>query len=141
MAGKLLYDPTSPRFLLDESLVPSIAEALELVGYDFVAVTNALGKGATDPEIIGWCKQNRAVWIHADDRARRQHRTELLTSGIQTLLIHRKHGQITGKEQLRILSFVLPQLILNLQQHPKIRHYRASATDQYSRPSLRRMAL
>ena len=141
MAGKLVYDPTSPRFLLEEALVPSIAEALGLVGYDFIAVTTAISKGAKDPEIIEWCNKRKAVWVHADDRAKKQHKVLLQTSGIQTLWIYRKQGQMTGKEQLRILSFVLPQLIRNFEQHPKIRHYRASAPNEYSKPSLTRITL
>lgn len=60
----------NPIFLLDESLVPAVAKALSLVGYDFVDVVDALGqKGVKDPETIEWCKERRAVWVHADDRA------------------------------------------------------------------------
>ncbi|MCE2457904.1 MAG: hypothetical protein J4G14_08825 [Dehalococcoidia bacterium] len=108
MTGNLVLEPTDPVFLLDESLVPAVARSLQLVGYNFVDVATAFGtKGSQDPEIIEWCGRNQAVWIHADDRARRQHRALLQTSGIRTLWIYRRRGRMTGKEQLRILAFVL----------------------------------
>ena len=68
-----------------------------------------VGKVVKDPEIIEWCRQNNAIWVHADHRARKEHKHLLQTSGICTLCIYRKRGQMTGKEQLRILAFVLPK--------------------------------
>ena len=68
-------------------------------------------QGVTDPEIIEWCQINGAVWIHADDRARKEHRVILQTSGIRTIWVYRKRGLMTAREQLRILSFVLPKLM------------------------------
>ena len=44
---------------------------------------------------------------------------------------------MSGKEQLRILAFVLPQLIERLTETPSRRHYRASATSELSKPTLR----
>ena len=138
MTGNLALDPTDPVFLLDESLVPAVARSLQLDGYNFVDVAATFGtKGPQDPEIIEWCGRNQAVWVHADDRARRQHRALLQTSGIRTLWIYRQRGRMTGKEQLRILAFVLPDLIQRLAEHPSVRHYRASATNPLAKPSLR----
>lgn len=137
MTGNLVSDPSNPLFILDESMVPAVAEALAFVGHNFAALASAIGRaGATDPEVIEWCKQNNAVWVHADDRARRQHKAHLQTSGIRTLWVYRKHGQMTGKEQLRILAYVLPQLIQNFEQKPSVRHYRASAASEVAKPSL-----
>lgn len=138
VSGKNVFDPTDPIFLLDESLAPAVAEALQLVGYRFFDVEAALGqKGAEDPDIIEWCKENDATWVHADDRARRQHKVQLESSGIRTLWVYRPQGRMTGKEQLRILTVVQPKLMKHWRDQPRVRHYRASATNPLSSPSLR----
>ncbi len=142
MTGNLGYDPTNPPFLLDESLAPAVARALRLVGYNIADVETAFGhKGVKDPEIIEWRRTNQAIWIHADDRARRQRKAQLLTSGIRTIWVFRPRGRMTGKEQLRILAFVLPKMIAALEQGARHRHYRASATNPTSTPSFRRVEI
>lgn len=141
--GKLVSDPTDPLFLLDESLTPAVAEALASVGYRFVTV-RAVFAGRTaveDPEIIEWCRANGAVWVHADDRARKQHRALLQRSGIRTVWVYRKRGAMTSKEQLRILSFVLPQLLEQWQGHPTDRHYRVSAANDRAKPGVRAVGI
>ena len=138
MIGKRASSVVNPRFLLDESLVPVVAQALTLVGFEIADVESSLGRsGVKDPEIIEWCKENNAVWIHADDRAKKQHRALLQTSGIRTIWVYRKHGAMSGKEQLRVISFVLPQLIHNWQESPRQRHYRISAANEFAKPGLR----
>ena len=138
MTGKPASNPHNVLFLLDESLVPAVAKALSLVGYEIESVGTAFGrKGVSDPEIIDWCRRNGAVWIHADDRAKKEHRKLLQTSGIRTIWMYRKGGRMTGREQLRILSFVLPQFLSRRVGSPAARHYRASAANELSRPSLR----
>ena len=100
------------QFLLDESLVPRVAEALRLVGYRIDDVVSVFRRrGVTDPEIIDWCEANDALWINADDRARKQHKAKLRASGVHTLWIRRPRGQMTGREQLRIISCALPKMI------------------------------
>ena len=126
-----------PRFLLDESLSSEVAQALAIVGYEIRPLAEVLEKGAPDPEIIEWCRQNGAVWIHSDDSARRDHRELLLTSGIRTLWIRRKRGDMIAREQLRIISSALPRLMRNYAERPRRRHYRASAESEISHPSLR----
>ena len=137
MTGNPSSAPRSARFLLDESLVPAVAKALELVGYDFIVAK----QGAKDPEIIELCSVNQAVWIHADDRARREHRVRLQTSGIRTIWVYREGGHMTGKEQLRVLSFVLPLFLNALIEHPRVRHYKASARNDLSKPTLRAVSI
>lgn len=142
MIGKLVSEQNEPRFLLDESLAPVVAQALKLVGYDGLDVPTAVGqKGAKDPEIIDWCRQNEAVWVHADDRAKKQHKALLQTSGIRTVWIYRKRGAMSGKEQLRILTFILPLLIQRLRQSPGVRHYRVSASTPLAKPTLKAITL
>ena len=138
MTGKPAYTPHSILFLLDESLVPAVSEALKLVGYRTESVQSVFGlKGVADPDVIEWCRRNQAVWIHSDDRARKEHRVQLQTSGIRTIWLYRERGRMAGREQLRILAFVLPQFLHKLSESPAIRHYRASARNDLSRPSLR----
>ena len=142
MTGNHAYGPPSVRFLLDESLVPAVAQALQLVEYDILDVPSAFGKeGTTDPELIDWCSDNAAVWIHADDRARKRHRALLQTSGIRTLWVYRKRGAMSAKEQLRVLSSVLPRLLRKIAEQPAMRHYRASAANEESAPSLRPISI
>ena len=136
--GNLDSDPNNPLFLLDESLVPVVAKALALVGFRIIDVVAAIGrKGALDPDIISWCRENDAIWIHADDRAKRKHKVLLETNAIRTLWVYRIGGQMSGKEQLRILAFVLPKFIENMRANPKVRHYKANTTNELAKISLR----
>ena len=140
MTGKTASTLHRDRFLLDESLVPAVADALNLVGYNIESVQTVFGqKGVTDPEIIDWCRINQAVWIHADDRARRQHRKLLQTSGIRTEWVYRTRGAMSASEQLRILSFVLPKLMKEWGDRVRYRHYRVGAANSTATPSLRRV--
>lgn len=138
MTGNIVSNPGEPLFLLDASLTPAVAEALNLVDYGFTTVAAEFGReGIKDPEIIEWCRERQAVWVHADDRARRQHKALLQTSGIRTILIHRPGGRMTIREQLRVLSFVLPRFLENIQRRSGVRHFRATAANPMSVPSLR----
>ena len=138
MTGNPASNPSETRFLLDESLAPAVAQALRLVGHDFVDVVSAFGrKGAKDPEIVKWCQQNGAIWVHADDAAKTEHKALLQTSGIRTLRIKRPRGGMSAKEQLRIMSFVLPRLLNELESRRASRHYCAKAANPMSAPSLR----
>ena len=142
MIGKLVSEHNEPKFLLDESLAPVVGQALKLVGYNFVDVPTAIGlKGAKDPEIIEWCKQNDAVWIHADDRAKKQHKALLQTSGIRTVWVYRKRGAMTTREQHRILTFIVSPLIQRLAESPNVRHSRVSASTSLAKPTLKPITL
>ncbi len=142
MSGNDSSELPNPQFLLDESLDPNVSKALAAVGYVIVDVKTAMdpdkeGRRILDPEIIEWCRMRGSVWIHADDRARRQHKKQLQTSGIRTLWVRRPGGKVTGREQLRILAFVIPKLLDNYEKAPGIRHYRTDAVNPLARPSLR----
>lgn len=126
------------RFLIDESLSPNVAQALKLVRYDSMTVTETFTDKARvlDPDIIDWCKDHDAVWVHADDKARKEHGKQIITSGIAFLWIYRPGGIMSAREELRLLSYVLPDFIDRLGAQPKRRHYRASAHGQSSRPRI-----
>ena len=146
MTGNSASEPPEPRFLLDESLAPRVADALGFVGYDIQGVATAFdpdgtgrAEGIKDPEIIEWRRTNGRVWIHADDRARKEHAALLLRSGTRTLWIQRPGGRMTAREQLRILSFVLPKLLDNFAESPSVRHYKATAANPLTTPRLSRV--
>ena len=146
MSGNPVSEPPEPGFLLDESLAPRVAEALRAVGYDIQDVARVFdpdgtgrSAGITDPEIIEWCRTTGRVWLHADDRAKKQHAAHLLRSGTRTLWIQRPGGKMTAREQLRILAFVLPKLLDNFAESPGIRHYKATATNPLTTPRLSRV--
>ncbi len=137
MTGNAASTPAEPLFLLDESLTPAVAEALNLVEHNFTTVETAFGRrGVLDPEIIAWCRENRATWVHADDRANKEHKRSLQTSGIRTLWVLRPRGAMSSKEQLRILSSALPKLFERWERNPRNRHYRASAANPTAAPSV-----
>ena len=138
MTGNIASNPGEPLFLLDESLTPVVAEALNLVGYNFATVATEFGRqGVQDPEIIEWRRERQAAWVHADVRALREHRALLQTSGIRTILIERPRGGMAIEEQLRVLSFVLPRFLENIRRRPGDRHFRAIAANTTSSPSFR----
>lgn len=114
--GKRGLPPDALLLLLDEAPGSPVAKALARVQYPFVTVEAVMGRqGVPDPETISRCATHNAIGIHADAQARKQHKVSLRDSGIHTLLLHREKGGMTGKEQLRILAFVLPHLIRNRQ--------------------------
>ena len=142
MTGNPGFEPHNLLFLLDESLVPAVADALELVGYRFNSVRAVFAEDSVkDPEVIAWCQAQGAVWVHADDRARKDHKALIVQSGIRTVLASRKRGRMTGKEQLRILSFVLPHLLQEWETHPTVRHYRVAAANSLAKPGVRKLSL
>jgi len=129
---------TEPLLLLDESLSPAVVQALQLVDYNIMTVREVFGReGILDPDVIRWCREQQAVWVHADDRAISEHRAMLQTSGIRTLWVRRQRSGMGRSEQLRILAFVLPKLFESWRQSPRVRHYSASAASPTSAPSLR----
>ena len=146
MSGNPVSEPPELGFLLDESLAPRVAEALSLVGYDIWDIATVFdpdrtgrSEGLKDPEIIEWCQTTRRVWIHADDRAKKEHAALLLRSGIRTLWVQRLRGRMTAREQLRILSFVLPKLLDNFAESPSFRHYKATAANPSTTPRVSRV--
>ena len=138
--GKMpLLKTSNPLFLIDDSLDWNVAEALRLVSYNVTSVYKAFKgqSGVKDPHIIGWCKVNNATWINADDKARKEHRKDILTAKIGFLWVYRPSGKMSSKEQLRILSYVLPDLIDKFMNNPKKLHYKASAHGEAPRKRIK----
>ena len=134
-----LLETSNPLFLIDDSLDWNVAEALRLVSYNVTSVFKAFDgqSGVKDPHIIEWCRQNNAMWVHADDKARKEHRKDILTAKIGFLWVYRPGGKMSSKEQLRILSYVLPDLIDKLMSNPKNIHYKAAAHGEAPRKRIK----
>ena len=140
MTGKSVFGQDDQLFLLDRSLSLLVAKALRKVEYNFRAHDEVFDEHNTpDPTIIDWCKENAAVWVHADERAKRQHRSALQTSGIKTLVVHRPPTGMSAKELLRILTFALPQLDERWRKDPSVRHYKVQAANSTSTPRLSKL--
>jgi hypothetical protein len=92
------------------------------VGYNILVAD----KGMTDPQLIAWMKERGAVWVHADDSAKRAHKKLLTDADLRILWVHRPKGAMSAKDQLRILAYVLQSLLQLYQQYPARRRYRVS---------------
>ena len=122
---------TEPRLLVDESLSPKVGLALRCVGHDVVLVEEIVAfrgqSGVTDEQLIPWMSDHDAVWVHADDHAKRQHRKLLIVHQARTLWVRRsKNRGMSSREQLRVLSYVLPNLLDQFKRQPGGRHYSVS---------------
>ena len=70
MIGKNASQPSLPTFYLDESLVPTLADALRLFQYDISNVFEVFGQGGIqDPEIIEWVEKHNAIWIEVPSKS------------------------------------------------------------------------
>jgi hypothetical protein len=134
-----LLKTSNPLFLIDDSLNWIVADALSLVGYNVTSVFKAFNKesGVKDSRIIEWCKKNNAIWVHADDKSRKEHKKDILMAGIRFLWVYRPGGKMSSKEQLRIISYVFPDLIDKYLSTPKKLHYKASAHGEATRKRIR----
>lgn len=138
--GKILSpSPREPLFLIDDSLSRDVARALRFVGYNFTSVFDAFDSRprVLDPEIIDWAKDHDAVWVHADDKAKKKHRAQILSAGIRTLWIYRRQGKMSSRDQLRILSYVLANLLEQYSKYPSRLHYAASSHGLPHQPRIR----
>lgn len=128
-----LRDPTI--FLLDESLVPSVARALSLVGYSVHTVDDVLGRrGVKDPEIINWCGENEAVWIHADDNARREHARLINSAKISTVWVPRPKKGLSAKQQLSRLAYKMQAIESRVAGSKRPVHLKLSASGTVDEP-------
>ena len=127
-------------FLLDDSLDRFVADALRKVGYNFTSVFEewAGAAGIKDPEIIAWCGDRNAVWVHKDDSAKKDHQKLIISNQIRTLWIYRKNGILSGKDQLRTLAFTLQDQIDDFNQYPNRRHYKLTVHGANPHPKISR---
>ena len=77
----------------------------------------------TDDKLIPWMGDRNAIWIHADDNAKREHKKLLLAHAVRTLWVYRPRGEMSSREQLRALSYVLDDFLERLTSQPSKLHY------------------
>jgi len=127
-----------PLFLIDDSLVYQVANALALFEYNVTSVRVVFGgrDRVKDPEIISWLAalDGPGVWIHADDRAKKQHRAEIIAGGISTVWVIRPGGSMSGKHQLRLLSWAIPNILDQYTPFHRPFHVRARERGESARP-------
>lgn len=102
-----------PLLLIDESLadVP-LAQALRIVDYNAVAVTEQFGHGVEDPTLIQWLGLQGGTWVTADERAKREHSEEIGTAGVHIVWVRRpRKAGMTKKAQLLLLLWVLDAVL------------------------------
>ena len=116
--------------VLDESLSPQVGQALRLVGYPITLVHEISSfegvVGVKDEQLIPWMGDHNAVWIHADDEAKRRHGKLLLAYAIRTFWVRRPKRGMNSRQQLRVLSYVMDDFLQRLQTQPRKRHYELS---------------
>jgi hypothetical protein len=112
-----------------------------MVGYDIVlqedvAEFNQLTSVRDDEHIIPWIGSRDGVWVHADDNARTEHRKQLVTENIRTIWLFRPNQGMSAKEELRQLSYCLPEILDDfLAATLMFRHYEIrGAGRKYPRP-------
>jgi hypothetical protein len=92
-----------------------VAVSLNLVGYNAFTFKNleeyAGRDSVPDEEIIPWCGDHGAIWVHADDNSKVEHRKLIIAHGIKTIWVYRPKGIMSSKAQLRALSYGLPRAL------------------------------
>ena len=130
-----------PILWIDESLSPYVAKALRLVDYNTLTVKDVSefeGRiKVNDKEIIPWLGAKGAVWVHADDNAKREHGKLIVAARIRTLWVYRPKGKMSSRDQLLILVHVLPDFLERLGSKPKQKHYQAYFHGQPPRPRIK----
>lgn len=115
-----------PLYLIDENLSPSLAPVFAAVGYKVTSVKQAFSgrSGVSDEEIIRWLSERgrqNAVWVTADEDARRVHEKLIHAANISVLWILRPRRRgLTGLQELQLLSLVIEKVTATVAeaQHP-----------------------
>jgi hypothetical protein len=109
---------------VDHSLSPFVARALNLVGYNTFTFkdTEEFKNRETvpDEEIILWCGAHNAIWIHADDNAKVEHKKLMEENQVKSIWVYRPNGKMSSKDQLRALSYGLPRALDRLRKYSHV---------------------
>jgi len=104
-----------------------VSSALNLVGYNAFTFKDLEEfkdrDGVDDEEIIPWCGSHKAIWVHADDKAKVEHKKLIEEHQVKSIWVYRPNGKMSNKDQLRALSCGLPRALDRLKkfQHIEIR--------------------
>ena len=105
----------SPLVLIDHWLVNSVANALALVGLPVANAYDTFDQrdSVKDEEIIEWLGRRgpAGIWVHADDRAKKRHKTDIVSNRISTIWVRRRSGKMPARSQLRLLAHVVPYVL------------------------------
>lgn len=122
-------------------MVNVVADALALVGLPAKSAYEVFERrdNVKDEEIITWLGQlgPAGIWVHADNRARKQHRVRIISNRISTIWVKRKKGGMSAREQLRLLSYVLPYALENYVPFEKPFHLTVGEHGNELRPRVR----
>lgn len=107
------HDRQKPLLLIDASLADRpLAEALRLVDYNAVAVTDQFGHGVKDPTLIQWLGLQGGIWVTADEKARREHSDEIKDAGIHIIWVRRpKKTGMNKKQQLLLILWTIDPIL------------------------------
>ena len=124
--------------LIDDTLDRFVADALRLVEFNVSSVYEVFDRRdrVLDPEIIAWLSNLKVpgVWVHADNRAKKQHRALIISSQISTIWVIRPKGAMSGKHQLRLLSWVIPNVLDDQAPFARPFHFRVDEHGDQARP-------
>lgn len=87
----------------------------------------------TDPEIIEWLGEQGGVWVHADDKAKSQHRRQMLAARISTLWVRRPKDGMSAVAELRTIIYVLEDYLAVLRGSRGPTHRQVSTHGQQGR--------
>ena len=101
-----------PFYLIDHNLSPSFAPVFTALGYKVTSVKESFPNHVRvpDEEIIDWLaargRQN-AVWVTADEDAKKTHAKLILARGISVMWVFRPKKGLSGLQELQLLSLVI----------------------------------
>ena len=101
-----------PFYLIDHNLSPSYAPVFTALGYKVTSVRESFPRRirVPDEEIIDWLaargRQN-AVWVTADEDAKKTHAKLILARNISVMWIFRPKKGLSGLQELQLLSLVI----------------------------------
>ncbi|MBI2918678.1 MAG: hypothetical protein HYY01_11915 [Chloroflexi bacterium] len=125
--------------LLGENLSPNVSQALRLVDYNARHGTEVFPQRMPDPTVVPWLALQQAVWVTADERARRQWAEEIRRAGIPVIWVHRPKEGLSRKALLLLLLWVLDPILTEVAKARGPRHFRASFSGK--RPKWEALAL
>ena len=118
MSGKVNSEDLnipSPLVLIDHSMVNAVADALALVRLPVANAYETFDRrdNVKDEEIIAWLGERgpAGIWVHVDDRAKKMHKADIVSRQISTIWVRRRRGRMSARNQLRLLSYVVPYVL------------------------------
>ena len=130
-----------PLVLLDHSLVHSVADALALVELPVLSAYKAFDQreSVKDEEIIAWLGQRgpAGIWVHADDRAKKAHKVDIVSNRISTIWVRRRRGVMSARSQLRLLAYVIPYVLAEYRPFDRPFHLMTREHGDELRPRVR----